>query len=288
MPESPSTYKKRYLPISYDGCNGRKHIFLTKYRSSFSGNEFRKHAFYDLRNFIRKSGRFEEGKNGANHIWTSSGWMFSPLLKPLPWVYIDLSILQPMFQGVGRPKDWGNALRAVDVYLETVEMSSHQLKLMGWQYVSRDRQDYANWYFGLDCRGFVGAYLREIYPHIKDTAKDMSFSIDSYNKAPGNFHTSKKGGSFTRIDDPREVRQCDLLVKCNSGDGKRHVALIDQVGIATSMSVMVKTAESRGGVGLCHKYDELRRLNKSHKSGQNDRNWKHSGAHYNFVLRPKL
>lgn len=287
MPETPSAYRKRYMPISFDSTSGRKHIFVRKYRSSFSGNEMRKQALKDLRHFITRKGRFEGGANGAKHSY-SAGIITSPLLQPSGTSQIDLGILKAMFQGVGRPSDFLNVLRAADLYLQCVEMDADQLKLMGWSEVVRDLQDYTNWYLGLDCRGFVGAYLRENYPNVKDTAKDMSFYIDGYNKAPGNFHNDPKGGNFTRIDDPREIRQGDLLVKCDNGDGKRHVAIVDTVGNATKMRVTVKTAESRGGIGLCHKYDDLRRQSAHWKSGANDRNWKHSGALYNFVLRPKL
>ena len=59
----------------------------------------------------------------------------------------------------------------------------------------------------------MGAYLRENFPAVKDTAKDMTFYIDGYNKNPGEFNVRTKGGSFSRIDDPREIRPGDLLVK---------------------------------------------------------------------------
>ena len=287
MPETPAAYKKRYLPINFDSATGRKHIFVMKYRSSFSGNEFRKAALKDLRHFIKKEGRFEGGANGATHEY-EAGIITSPLLRPTNTSQIDLSILKVMFQGVGRPSDFLNVLRAADLYLQCVEMDDDQLKKMGWGHVIRDHQEYTNYYLGLDCRGFVGAYLRENYPNVKDTAKDMSFLIDAYNGSPGNFHENTKGGSFTRIDDPREIRQGDLLLKCDNGDGKRHVAIVETAGTATKMRVHVKTTESRGGIGLCHKYDDLRRTSTTWKDGANDRNWKHYGTLYNFVLRPKL
>ena len=54
MPESPRAYRQRYLPISFDGVLGRNRIHLTKYRSSFHDNQFRKNALKDLTDFIRK------------------------------------------------------------------------------------------------------------------------------------------------------------------------------------------------------------------------------------------
>ena len=72
------------------------------------------------------------------------------------------------------------------------------------------------------------------------------------------------------------------------GSGKRHVAVIDSAGAASGMGVFVRTAESRGGSGLCEKSGELRRKSKHHKTGQNERNWSHAGCEYNFVLRPKV
>ena len=287
MPESPSAFRRKYLNISFDGVLGQQRISLGNYRSSFSGNEFRKNAYKDLRDFIKQRGRYAGGANGASHVWSSSGHMYSDLLEPMPYVHVDTSILKSMFQGVGRPQNFKNVLRAVDVYLTRVEMTDKHMTKLDWSYIPWSVQEYANAFFGTDCRGFVGAYLRENYPGVKDTAKDMSFYIDGYNKHPASFHTRKKGGSFERIDKPEDVRPHDVLVKCDKGDGKRHVAIIDSVGNATSMGVVVKTAESRGSKGLCELHGELRRTKKEHQNGQNARNWKHHGAEYNFVLRPK-
>ena len=93
MPESPSDYRTRCLPIIIDGS---------------AGDQF--------------------------------GVIFSTLLQPLPWLYVDLSILKVMFQDVGRSSDFERVLRGVDLYLTCFEMDAKQLQKMGWGHVEHDVQ----------------------------------------------------------------------------------------------------------------------------------------------------
>ncbi|MEM1162728.1 MAG: hypothetical protein AAGJ28_17515 [Pseudomonadota bacterium] len=301
MPETPGAYLQKYKGISFQGVMGHESIHITKYRSSMknddSTGDVREKSYWDLRNFIKKRGdNYGSGKNGAIHAFTDSGHFYSDLLAPMPYVHVDLDILRAMFTGVGRPQDFKPLLRVIDVYLTRAEISEKRFKELGWTKFGWDMvpfsvQEYANQLLGVDCRGFVGAYLRDNYPKIRDTKNDMSFSIDSYNKGNASYQNYDKkkpwGKAFRRVDDPAEVRPGDLLVKCNNGDKKRHVSVIHSVGLADSMGVQATTAESRGGKGLCQLTDRLRRLKKKHQSGKNDRNWEHHGCHYNFVLSPR-
>lgn len=296
MPISPGTYLQRYEAIPLDGVMGRQNIRLTGYRSSFKGDgktcEARKRTYYDLRNFILKRKRYSDGANGASHTYDQSGTFKSDLLKPTGTVVFDIDWLQPMFQGVGRPADFQRLFKIIDVYLTRADIDDDHFQWLGWTafgwlYVPYDVQHFADELLGIDCRGFVGAYLNEHQPQLRDTKKDMSFSIDSYNRGCANFHKTKKGGQFIRIDEPADVRSGDILIKCNKGDGKRHVALVDMVGTVRGMGVNILTAESRGSSGLQPKAGELIRLSAKYRTGQNDRNWRHQGAEYNFILRPR-
>ena len=293
MPMSPGDYLQKYKSIAVDGVLGRQNVELTGYRSSFKGDEntkqARKRTYYDLRNFILKRKRYAGGANGASHSWSASGTLNSDLLQPVPHVQVNIEMLQAMFQGVGRPADFKALLRVIDVYLTRAEIDEDHFSYLGWSKfkwldVPWDIQQFADALLGIDCRGFVGAYLNENQPHIRDTKKDMSFSIDSYNKGPASFHKNKKGGQFIRIDDPDEIRSGDIMIKCSDG-GSRHVALIDKVGMAKGNRIWIKTAESRGSTGLAPRTGDLIRLHSKHQDGQNDRNWQHDGAKYNFVLR---
>ncbi len=308
MPTSPGDYLRYYNAIPFDGVTGRKNIHLTGYRSSFKGDanteESRKSTYYDLRNFILKRKRYKDGENGATHVFTEDGTMFSDLLKPLPSVKIDMSMLQAMFQGVGRPRDFRDLFRVIDVYLTRAWIDEEHFQKLGWdKFVFRDKDGKKtdeNWYcapwevqhfadslLGIDCRGFVGAYLNEQRPNIRDTKNDMSFSIDSYNKGPASFHINKNGGQFRRIDDPAEVRQGDIMIKCSAG-GSRHVAMINRVGVAHGNRIWIESAESRGSTGLACLSGDLVRLKNKHQDAKNDRNWQHKGSQYNFILRPKV
>ena len=116
---------RSYTSISVDGICGREYICLTGYRSSFKGDgstkEARQRTYGDLRKFILKRDRYAGGANGAEHEW-KDGVLSSPVLQPTSHVAFDLSILQAMFQGVGRPADFKKVLRAVDVYLTPIMM----------------------------------------------------------------------------------------------------------------------------------------------------------------------
>ena len=188
-----------------------------------------------------------------------------------------------MFQGVGRPVDFLNILKLADLYLCTADWDDDQMTALGWSHRMVDLQNWADWYVGTDCRGFVGAYLNEAYPHIKD-GNDLSFSIDSYDD---HYTFNEYGSAFRRIDDAREVAQGDLLVKCSLGGG-RHVAVVDQVlGSGPSQSVRIRTAGSRGGKGLCQLTGYLSRLHVSHVKNKSVRQWKHYGTEYSLVLKPR-
>lgn len=288
MPVTPDRYKDRYLPVTFSGCAGRgqQQVHIRTYLSSFASANatYRERAYKDLRRFILREAPYDDPASGAEHYYWGSGWVFSTDLRPTPWAWIDLGLMKSHFQGTGRPIDKERIMRMVDLYLHTANMDTDHL---GWGKKLKSRQDYADWYMGLDCRGFVAAYLDTQYPAVR-LPEGPGFSIDSYNKGAYGFHKNKKGSSFTRIDKVGDVRVGDLLVKCNAGDGRRHVALVNSVGAAGSKSVTVTTAESASSKGgLCNKTSTLTRIRTSHSSEPNVRHWKHAGVEYNFVLQPR-
>lgn len=285
MPETPESYLKRYLPISVDGICGRTYVEIRTYKSSFASanGKYRKAAYEDFRDFVTRTGKYADDDHGADHVYWGQGWVYSARMYPTHWAWIDLDSLKAMFQGVGRPEDFRRILRLADLYLGTADWDAGQMKDLGWSNRMFSLQQWADWYIGTDCRGFVGAYLNEAYPHIKD-GNDLSFSIDSYD----DYYTfNETGTSFRRIDDAREVARGDLLVKCSLGGG-RHVAVVDQVlGSASSQSIRIRTAESRGGKGLCQLTGYLSRLHTNHVENKQVRQWKHYGCEYSLVLKPR-
>lgn len=310
MPLKPTLYLQRYKPVAYERCSYRPMGFahIASYRSSFKNGSGRHKAQKDLTHFFTRSGRFDGGANGADHDYISGGFIMSPHLTPNPWMEFPTERIKQMFQGIGRPIDFAALLKLVDLYLFTASFDEPALKALGWPRAPKDATEYCDWFFGLDCRGFVGAYLSEEYPHIKDTATDFSFYIDGYAKI---FKTEKApyGSAFTRVDDPKDVTEGCLLVKVDAetDEGERsgrHVALIDTVsGTATAKTVYIKTAESRGHSdtrtvapgddsemaieGPMSLEGVLTRLTDAHKGGDKDRNWKHRGCNYNLVLKPR-
>ncbi|MEM7189182.1 MAG: hypothetical protein AAF439_06195, partial [Pseudomonadota bacterium] len=77
MPETPGAYLSKYKAITFQGCWKHEKIAITKYRSSMKNDdntgEIRDDAYWDLRNFIKKRGRYKNGANGASHTLTDSG-----------------------------------------------------------------------------------------------------------------------------------------------------------------------------------------------------------------------
>ena len=291
MPELPEKYKSRYEPITFAGCykRGQQQVHIRKYLSSFgsANGKYRKAAYNDLKDFIMRRDRYADDDSGAVHDYWGGGWISTPLLNPIPWTWIDLEMLMPNFQGVGLPEDMARIMKVVDLYLHTVNFDKKTLGKLGWGKPMTSRQDYADFYIGLDCRGFAAAYLKENYPGVK-LARGPSFVIDAYNKNSWGFHLKDRSGSFNRIDKPKDVTPGCLLVKCDNGNNRRHVAVVNSVGSADANGVMVTTAESAASKGgLCKKTSRLQRLIKNHDKDPNARHWKHHGEHYNFVLQPR-
>jgi hypothetical protein len=283
MPERPLTYMSRYKPVQFAGCGsqGQKYIHLNAYISGdvMAGESFRKKAYLDIKRFIHGTDRYAGGKHGAaDHTYfTDTAFLVAPSIKPIPFHYCPWDDVRQAFQGKGTPVRFARALKLCDYYLQRADIDIAKL---GWGRRVTDLQEYADYYIGLDCNGFVGAYLEDNLP---GSGVVGNIDIDSI----GNYYKDKTSGThFTRIDDPKLIKRSDILVRRKvSSDPSavtRHIALVeDVIGTPTSSSVKLLLAESTGGSGLSSRTETLTKITKNSR----DRNWKLGTREYDAVIR---
>lgn len=217
MPERPSRFAKRYIPLTVHCLSGTRYIEVRNYLSGSPwAKEFNKKAIWDLRCFLVKRDRYKNGARGADrHTWHDDhGLQAYGLVGTshfVPWLVVPMSWhqLQMAFYGKGTPEDFRNALKIVDFYLHYADMSLNYLK---WKY-RMDLPEYAYYYFGMDCNGFTGAYLKTFHPEFGIGPNDHINYLDNKLK------------KRTSIDD---VRSGDILSR-EGGSGTRHVAMVDSI-----------------------------------------------------------
>lgn len=281
MPDRPLDYLARYKPVQFSGsgAQGQKAIRINKYISGdvMSGNTFRKKAYLDLKHFVFKTDAYAGDKLGSSDhgYFDSTGFLVAPDLRPTPFHYCPWDDVRQGFQGKGTPVRITRVLKLLDYYLRHADIDPTRL---GWGKVVTDLQEYADYYIGMDCNGFVGAFLEDNCPASGIVG---NIDIDSYGKHYG---THASGSGFTRIDDPKEIRTGDVLIRRRIDDSTRHVALVEQVLDASAGQARLLLVESTGGVGLGSDTVELKKLAKTTATG---RNWKRGSKEYDAVIRSK-
>ena len=291
MAEAPLKYMARYKPIQFPGCGaqGQKSIKLNTYISGdvMSSNSFRTKAYLDLLRFVKwtPSERYQNGANGANgHFYfVDSGYMHAGSLRPTAWHYCPIDDIRQAFQGKGTPTRFARVLKVCDYYLKYAQID---IAALGWGRRVTELQEYVDYYIGLDCNGFVGAYLEENFPSSGVVHNVDIDSLGEYYRDPA--HPS--GTRYTRIDDPKLIKRSDILVRSlQSTDPEaqtRHIALVeDVVGAATNSSVKLLLAESTGAKGLSSRTATLVKISKPEKPRW--RRWKLGDREYDAVLRIK-
>lgn len=281
MAERPLDYLRRYQPVQFAGCGtqGQKSIHVRSYVSGdvMSGNAFRKKAYLDVKRFVERSDRYAADAFGSAHhrYDTDTGYLVAPDLKPIPFHHCPWVDVRQAFQGKGTPVRMARVLKLLDYYLRHAQINPAQL---GWGKVVTDLQEYVDYYIGLDCNGFVGAWLEDNQPGSGSTG---NIDIDSI----GSYYNHKTSGShYTRIDDPREIRTGDVLVRRRIGDSTRHVALVETVNAASSTEASLLLAEATGASGLGTNQVVLKKLASPTGTG---RHWKRGDKEYDAVIRSK-
>lgn len=217
MAELPSQFAKRYQPVTVHCLSGTHYVPVERYLSGEPRKKkYNAAALNDLSRFLHKKGRYKNGAHGADrHSWDSgSGLAAFGLVGTsyfLDWLWVEITWLQLQlgFYGKGTPSVMRKILQVIDYYLEYADMDLDQV------YWSRkmDLKEYAYWYLGLDCNGFVGAYLETYFPALGIT---------------GNSHINYWDNKLKKRKDLAEVRSGDILSR-EGGGGTRHVAMINAV-----------------------------------------------------------
>ena len=285
MAEKPLKYLSRYKPINFPGCGsqGSLSVSINRYTSGDvqSANQYRRAAYNDLIDFLLKrtslTQRYKDGANGAgDHYYSeATGFLLADDLKPVSFHYCPLSYIRDAFQGKGTPRRFSLVLKVCDYYLQHANM---QLSRLGWGAKVTQLQEYVDYYIGMDCNGFVGAYLEENFP---GTGIKNNIDIDSLGSTFGKGGAST-GARFTAIEDPRQIKSRAILVRRRVSGGSRHIALVDDVsGVATSKQAQLKLAESRGGDGLSSRTVTFKKIKKD----GDGRQWKMGTKLYDAALR---
>lgn len=86
-------------------------------------------------------------------------------------------------------------------------------------------KDFADWYLGMDCTGFVQAFLGFAAPR----------SIGSYDKNPS-----------SRRQTAKDVLSCDIMIVKNKDGEYKHIAVVASKAIQPPDTMIVHTAEASG------------------------------------------
>jgi hypothetical protein len=281
MSDRPLEYLDRYRPLQFAGCGsqGQKSIRLKRYISGdvMSGNEFRKKAYLDVRRFTFKTDRYEGGAHGAtaHRYFDDTGYLVAPDLKPVVCHHCPWDDVRQGFQGKNTPGRMARVLKLLDYYLRHAEIDPPSL---GWAKLVTDLQEYVDYYIGLDCNGFVGAWLEENRP---GSTIVHNIDIDSYGLYYGQ---NASGSGFTRIDDPKAIRTGDVIIRRSVEGSTRHVALVEKVLSSSAKSAQLLLAESTGADGLCTNTVTFEKLSSVVSK---TRHWKRGTKYYDAVIRSR-
>lgn len=232
----PSQFRQKYMPITVNAEAEWKYIPIRRYVSGEPRKKnFVKQAFWDFECFIKKNDRYAPSKGNftGHHEWHAKHFLgdsLSPKVVPISWDEMKLC-----FYGKGSPQTFQAMLRVVDYYLTHADLP---LNYLGW---SRPMtlDEYASWYFGLDCNGFAGAYYAEQFPALG---------------VHGNYHINNLASTagLSKRKTFADIKMGDIIAReGSSGGGKRHVALIERCTPLTAKTAavfVVQSSSSRGGL----------------------------------------
>jgi hypothetical protein len=281
MSGMPLKYMGFYRPLQFTGCSGQgqKYARINKYISGdgMSSNAFRKKAYLDFKQFVEGKERYADGANGAagHRYFADTGYLVAVDLRPVPFHYCPWADVRQGFQGKNTPARMNRVVKMLDYYLLHAEIDP---AVLGWGKVVTDLQEYVDYYIGMDCNGFVGAWLEENRPA---SGIVHNIDIDSYGYFYGKLD-NEKGSGFTRIDDPTAIRAGDVLIRRRIDGSTRHIALVEQVTGSSSKQAQLLLAESTGGSGLGSNSVVFKKLAKADADG---RRWKRGEKLYDAVLR---
>lgn len=268
----PSQFLQKYTPLAVNGDAEWKYVPVRRYVSGEPRKKnFVKQAFWDFECFIKKRDRYAPSKGNftGHHEWHADyflGSSLKPQAVPITWDQMTLC-----YYGKGAPETFQAMLRVVDYYLAHADLP---LSYLSW---SRPMtlDEYAHWYFGLDCNGFAGAYYAEQYPAVGiDGGDHINFLKDK--------------SLLTKRPTFADIRAGDMLVReGSSGGGKRHVALIETVqktSATTALVTVVHSSSSRGGLTV--EKITLESLSKASDSF-GKLHWRLKGYHdFHYILGP--
>lgn len=212
-------FQVRYLSIRYQGAKGPQIAAVRSYRSGDVGKkELASQAYNDLLRYLQKTGKYKEATHDL-HAGILPG-----------------EKLRGAFNGKASAETCADVLRLVDHYIANADMPYQKF---GWSHKNVSVQDYADWYLGLDCNGFVGQYFQYNYAGLSSIGPSTSCNdFDSWG------HHGEKRSSL------EEIRPLDVLVR-EGGSGTRHVALVESIQTAGSKTAtirLVHSAHSKGGL----------------------------------------
>jgi hypothetical protein len=230
MPETGATFHAKYFNIPVTTLGGTKFVWVHKYRSGdVWKSEWGSKVYWDLLQFLKKKGSYKD----YSHSYSDG--FFTAHDHPCIQIYLEEKKLHGCFNGKGSPERFSKALQLIDYYLQRAEI---KLSNVGWGRVV-SLQEFADYYLGLDCNGFVGSYFASVFP--ESTIYPDTHCNDFDNQA-------KKGSKRFKLAD---IRPRDVLVR-EGGGGTRHVALIDavtQIDDKSAFIQLVQSSGSRGGLG---------------------------------------
>ena len=235
MTESAFGYMLRYLSIPVRTIGTTRVVAVRKYKSGDVWNtNYPKLVYADLRRFLKKEPPYAHHDHGYTGEW------FSARDHPSQVIYMPEGRLHNCFNGKGTAEAFGKALQLIDYYLMKADLP---LKTLGWSRAVT-LQEFADYYLGLDCNGFVGSYFAASFP---GSTIGPDTHCNDYDNAA---HLGVKRMKLS------EIRARDVLVREGAG-GTRHVALIDSVTLGSSGDtvsiLLVQSASSEGGLCAANK-----------------------------------
>jgi hypothetical protein len=228
MPESAAAYQARYYTIPVRTIGTPRVVSIAKYESGdVWADKWAKEVYSDLLHFLGTKYHYSH----HNHIYSSG--FFNARDYPVQ-IFLEERKLHNCFNGKGSPELFAKALHLIDYYLLKAEIP---LKKVGWSRMVT-LQEYADYYLGLDCNGFIGTYFSNVFA-------GSTIGADTHcNDFDNAVHGGVKRKSLA------EIKARDVLVR-EGGSGTRHVALIDSVQPCDSETVwvqLVQSASSKGGL----------------------------------------
>lgn len=239
MSLTASMFASKYYGIEVKTTDGGiRAVAVEKYRSGdVWKSEWGSKIYWDLTCFLKKKDRYA----GHTHSHTYSGGVFRAEDHPSKVIHLEEGELHACFNGKGSPNRFARALQLIDYYLRKAKI---KLSSVGWSRMV-DLHEFADYYLGLDCNGFIGSYFDAVFPG--STIHPDTHCNDYDNKA--------KGG--VKRFDLSEVRPRDVLVR-EGGSGTRHVALIDYFYKLDHNSAYIQLVHSSGSRGgLTRSYEHL-------------------------------